>query len=916
MALAQLPPSGLVDRHREREALDHVVAGARQGQSRVLVLRGEAGVGKTALLEYVVEVADGCRIIRAAGVESEMELAFAGLHALCAPMLDRLDRLPRPQRDALRTAFGLTAGPAPDRFMVGLAVLSLLAETAGGEPLVCIIDDAQWLDQVSAQTLGFVARRLSAEGVGLVVAMRETGAEHELVGAPELHVGGLAADDARRLLEASVARPLDDRLQAQILAEAAGNPLALLELPRGFAPAAVAGGLGRSEAARLTRRIEQGFVRQLERLPADARELLLLAAAEPIGDVALLWRAADRLGIRAQAEEPAQAVGLFDIGAAVRFRHPLVRSAAYGMASAGDRRRAHGALAEATDPATDPDRRAWHRALAAEGPDEDVAGELERSAGRAQARGGLAAAAAFLEQAATLTPDAERRGRRALAAAATMLQAGVFDRASALLDTAEQTRLDGLSAAQVKLLRAQTAFASRHSSEAVPLLLAAARDLEPLDDRLARETYLDAFSAARLAGHAAGTLGREVAQSARRLPPPAEAPRAVDLLLASSIARFSESPGAGTPTRQRAVRELREDALTAEEGLRWLWVAASEAAEVWDDERWFVLCARHVELARAAGALSVLAPTLHSRATTHVLAGELEAAAALAVEITSVQEATGMHLAPYATLALTAWAGRRQELDVLAVATLSDVAARGEGAATRIVHWSRAVLANGLGEYDDALRAARSAADDPGGSGPANWGLSELVEAAVRAGRPELATEALTRLQAATRASGTDWALGIEARAQAQLVPDGQAEPLYREAIERLGRTRLRAELARAHLLYGEWLRRTGERVRARTQLRTAFEHLTDMGADAFAERARRELVATGESVRRKTNETRDELTAQEAQIARLAADGHTNPEIGTRLFLSPRTVEYHLRKVFTKLDISSRRELSQALDG
>ena len=908
-----LPASGMLDRISERDVLGRLVVGVRAGQSRVLVLRGEAGVGKTALLGHLSAAADGCRIARAAGVESEMELAFAGLHALCAPMLGRLGHLPGPQRDALSTAFGLSAGPPPDRFLVGLAVLSLLADAGEEQPLVCVVDDAQWLDRVSAQTLAFVARRLLAERVGLVFALRQSGHEHVLEGLPELVIEGLPADDARSLLDATIPGPLDEQVRARILGEAGGNPLALLELPRGLKPIAVAGGFGLPGEMPLTSRIEQGFVRRLEPLPAETRRVLLLAAAEPVGDVPLLWRAAELLGIGPEAAGPAQAAGLVEIGARVWFRHPLVRSAAYRAAAVPERQAVHRALAAAIDARLDPDRRAWHRAYAAEGPDEAVAGELELSASRAQARGGLAAAAAFLEKATALTPDPALRGMRALAAAETMLRAGAFDTALVLLTTAEEAPLEPLPRARIDLLRAQITFASSHGSEAAPLLLAAARRLEPLDDALARETYLEAFTAAILAGRA-GPRVAEVARAARRLPPAPSRSRVSDLLLDSATALFTDGYTVATPIRQRAVRAFRSDDLTVEEGLRWLWFASSEAAELWDDESWSVLSARHVDMARAAGALSVLPLTLNSRAVADVLAGELEAAASAVEELDAVQRATATVIAPYAALVLAAWRGREHEVGDLIEATLDDVVARGEGVGVLIAQWARAVLANGLGRYDEAVLAAREAAEHPHDPAPAYWGLSELVEAAVRSGRPELAADAFARLEVVTRAAGTDWALGVQARARAQLNDGDAAERLYREAIERLGSTRLRGELARAHLLYGEWLRRAGRRVDAREQLRAAYQLLSGIGAVAFAERARRELLATGETVRRLTSETRVALTPQEAQIARLAAEGETNPEIGTRLFISPRTVEYHLRKVFRKLDVGTRKELRDAL--
>jgi DNA-binding CsgD family transcriptional regulator len=915
MTIAALPPSGLLDRQSEREALDGLVAGVRLGQSQVLVLRGDAGVGKTALLGHLASIADGCRIARAAGVESEMELAFAGLHALCGPMLGRLGHLPAPQRDALGTAFGLSAGPPPDRFLVALAVLTLLADAAEEQPLVCIVDDAQWLDRVSADTLAFVARRLLAERVGLVFALRAMHGRHALDPLPELVIAGLATGDAQRLLDTSMPGVLDERVRARILRESGGNPLALIELPRRLNPVAVAGGFGLPGEMPLTSRIEQGFARRLEPLPAETRQLLVLAAAEPIGDVSLLWRAAELLGIGPDAAGPAQAAGLVEIGVGVLFRHPLVRSAAYQAAAEPERRAAHQALASATDEQLDPDRRAWHRARAAEGPDEAVAQELERSAGRAQARGGLAAAAAFLDRATALTPDATLRGIRALAAADAMLRAGAFDAARVLLTTAEEAPLDALPRARIDLLRAHIAFASSHGSSAAPLLLVAARRLEPLDDALARETYLQAISAAMFAGRLAGGVGTvEVARAARRLPPASDRSSRGDLLFEGLTVLFTDGYEVAAPLQQRTLRAFRDDDLTVEEGLRWLWLASAVAADVWDYESWSVLSARHEQMARASGALSELPLALNSRAVVLLFAGQLDAVASVVQELNAVQQATGMNLAPYGELGLAAWRGRELQARDLIEAAMGDVVSRGEGVGVTNTQWSKALLLNGLGRFPEAVVAARQAAEQPHELASANWGLSELVEAAARSGQPELAADAFARLEVMTNAAGTDWALGTEARAHALLADGDAAERLYREALERFGRTRQRAELARSRLLYGEWLRRAGRRVDAREQLRAAHELFAGIRAEAFAERSRRELLATGETLSRRTSQTRDVLTPQEAQIARLAAEGETNPEIGARLFISPRTVEYHLRKVFRKLNVSSRWELAEAL--
>jgi DNA-binding CsgD family transcriptional regulator len=902
------------DRHSECEVLDRLLDAIRRGESRVLVMRGDAGVGKTALLEYAVERASGCRVARAAGVQSEMELPFAGLQQLCAPMLDRLGRLPAPQRDALRTAFGLSADEPPDRFLVSLAALSLLAEIAEERPLVCMIDDAQWLDRASAQALAFVARRLLAESIALVFAVRASSEEQELLSLPELTVDGLRNGDARALLGSVIRGPLDERVRDRIVAETRGNPLALLELPRGLTAAELAGGFGLPDAPALPGRIEDSFRGRLAPLPDVTRLLLLVAAAEPVGDPVLVWRAAARLGIGVEAAARAETAGLCEFGARVRFRHPLVRSAVYRAASPEERRTVHRALAEATDPDVDPDRRAWHRAHATAGLDEDVAADLERSAGRAQARGGLAAAAAFLEQAATLTPSPVRRGERALAAAQAKHQAGAPDAALALVATAQAGPLDELQRARVDLLQAQIAFAVNRGNDAPPLLLTAAKRLEPLDVGLARETYLDALSAASFGGRLATGGGlREAARAARRAPASSQPPRAADLLLDGLSLLFTEGYPAGAPVVKRALTAFRSEDMSPEHGLRWLWLASRAAVDLWDDEAWDVLATRHVRLARDAGALTVLPIALISRIAVHLNAGELAAAAALNDEAEAVTDATGSHLAPYGALALAAWRGREADALELIETNVKGVVARGEGQGLALIDWTTAVLYNGLGRYEDALAPAQQAGEHRVEL-PFAWGLAELIEAATRSGMSGRAADALERLSETTRASGSDWALGIEARSRALLSDGETAERLYREAIDRLGRTRVRVALARAHLLYGEWLRRERRRLDARKQLRTAHGLLSAMGMDAFAERAARELLATGETARKRTVETLDELTAQEAQIARLAGDGHTNPEIGAQLFISPRTVEWHLRNVFTKLGVSSRRELRKVL--
>ncbi|HEV2260304.1 MAG TPA: AAA family ATPase [Streptosporangiaceae bacterium] len=906
--------TGLTGRRGECGALDRLTAAVRAGESRALVVRGDPGVGKTMLLDYLAGEAtrSGCEVRRATGVQTEMELAFAGLHQLCAPMLDHVGSIPVPQRDALRTAFGLAAGPPPDRFLVGLAVLSLLSEAAGERPLICLVDDEQWLDQASAQGLGFTARRLAADPVGLIFATRVAG--DELAGLPKLEVEGLPDDDARALLEGALTGTLDARVRDLIIAETRGNPLALLELPRGLTPAELAGGFGLPGAAPLTGAIEDSFARQLDALPAETRRLVQLAAADSSGDRSLLWRAARRLGIPVQARAPAVAAELVEFGAGVRFRHPLVRSAAYRSAGLPDRQQMHAALAEATDPAADPDRRAWHRAQAAAGPDEDVALELERSAGRAQARGGLAAAAAFLERAVLLTADPARHVERILAAAQVSLQAGAFGKALELLATAEAEPLDELQSARVDLLHGQTAFASGMGSDAPPLLLKAAKRLEPLDLDLACETYLSAWMAAVFAGRLAGAGDLlEVSRSARALPPRVHPARPIDLVLDGLALMVTDGPAAAAPTLRHAVSAFADGDISAEEQLRWGFFAQSAASALWDLDVWRSMLERQVRLARDTGALDQLPVTLGALSIATVWGGDFAAAASLITECDAICEATGSRIAPFGAMYLAALGGKQAEVTTLVEAIIAVAEAGGQGVAVTWAHWMAAILHNGLGRHADALAAAEQATQH------AHLYVSmrvlpELIEAAAYTGTSHVAAAALDRLAETTQAGGTDVGLGLEVRCRA-LVSQGQAaEGCFREAIERLGRTRLRPDLARAHLLYGEWLRRQDRRADARARLRTAHEMLETIGMEAFAERARRELVATGETVRRRTVETVSTLTAQEALIARLARDGLSNPEIGAQLFLSARTVEWHLRKIFTKLGIGSRRELHAAL--
>ena len=912
---AGVPRLSLLGRRTERAAIEQVLARAQAGQGGVLVVRGEASIGKTALLEYARDTAttSGFRAEYAAGVESETQFAFAGLHQLCAPLLGRVGALPDPQQAALGVAFGMRGGAAPDRFLVGLATLHLLAEVAEEGPLLCLVEDAQWLDQASAQVLAFVARRLVAERIALVFALRDPTDRdvRPFVDLPELRLDGLGQKDSRALLAAAIGTPIDDMVRDRIIAEARGNPLALLELPKSALPVQFAGGFGLPDVLSVPRRVEDSFQQRSGSLPADTQLLLLVAAADPTGDVALLWQAAAHLGIASEMMVPATTAGLVEIDTRVRFRHPLVRSAVYSAAPPPEQRRAHRVLAAVTDPQLDPDRRAWHRAQAVLGTDEEAAAELEHTAGRARARGGLAAAAAFMEQAAMLTPEPGRRAMRALEAAYARHEAGAPEAAMALLAVAEAGPLDALQRARLQMLRAQIAFHLTRGGDAPGMLLDAARSLAPLDAALARETYLHALEASFHAGRLArGGALLEAAGAARDAPASPTPPRPVDLLLDGLVTRFTQGYEASVPQLQRALASLRDDDAGArDDNGCWLWLACHVGAMLWDDEAIYVLADRAARLAREAGALATLPAALNALSLIYVLTGELARASELIAEDDVITRATGAPPIPNARLALAAWRGRQQETSELSENMIARAMARGEGLTISSAEIALAYLHNGLGNYDSALGAATSLfeIDELAHSSVA---LPELVEAAVRAGDPVRAAAALERLSSRANASGTQWALGMAARSRALTSTGPDAEEHYREAIERLGKCRMATHLARAHLVYGEWLRRGGRRQDSREQLRAAHKLFSDMGTEAFAERAARELRATGENARKRNAQPTDALTAQELHIARLVATGATNREVGAQLFLSPRTIEAHLRSIFHKMDIASRRQI------
>ena len=904
----QLGESALLGRAEECAAVDGVLGQARAGSSGVLMVVGTPGVGKSALLEYAVRSASGFRVARASGVESEMELAFAGLHQLCAPLLDGLADLPDPQRMALETAFGLTAGVPPDPFFVGLGVLSLLSGAASARPLLCVVDDVQWLDRASARALGFVARRLEADAVALLFAGRERAELNDVAGLTEVRLEGLSDADARALLASVLPRWVDEKVIDRVVGETQGNPLALLELPRDMTPAELAGGFGLLDTLGLSGRIEESFRRRFEPLPEPTRRLVLLAAAEPLGDAALLWRACGLLGIGPEAVGPAEDADLVRVGAQVRFFHPLVRSAVYRSAAAEERRAAHAALAEATDAGADPDRRAWHRAQAAHGPDEEVAAELEDSAQRARSRGGVAAAAAFLERSVALTIDPRRRSARALAAAQASHEAGGHDPALELLAVAEAGPLDELGRAQAERLRAQIIYTRTDGRDGAMQLLRAAQRLDPLDQKLAQATYVDALHAANLSDNQL-EVGRALRARPRSQP---EDP--TELLLRGYGVFFTEGFPHGTDILSQALGAFLSTPFTGDENIRTIQVAAVIADNLWNDAGFDILSAQIVRLTREAGALSLLPRALDLRAIYGMHAGELTSAAAARDEAEAIREATGMERSLDSDLAALVALREEEHAATEYVEQLRRDPRIGDVAnQAAALEYSLAVLYNGLARYPEALAAAQRSCEwhEAGGFGQA---LAELVEAAAHCHQPEAAVAALDALVVRTRLGGNDWGLGVEAHSRALLAEGRAAEELYTEAIERLKRTRMRLPLARAHLDYGEWLRREHRGSDARDHLRTAYDLFAAMGARSFAERARHELSATGGSAHSRQSSTLDELTPQEARIAGLANEGLSNAEIAARLYMSASTVDHHLRTVFRKLGIRSRTQLHRTL--
>jgi DNA-binding CsgD family transcriptional regulator/tetratricopeptide (TPR) repeat protein len=903
--------SALIGRTAERARLQQEVQKARGGHAAVLVLRGSQGLGKTALLEHAVSRASGFRVLRTRAVVSETQLPYAALQVLCAQLLDDIGQLPSVQRDALATAMGQLRGSDPDRFLVGLATLNLLAAAAGSRPLLCVIDDAQWLDQPSAQALAFVARRLESKPVVLLFATRNQADVGGLHGLPELRLQGLSHVETRLLLARSIPVPIDPIVADRIVEETRGNPLALLELTRAASAAELAGGFGLSPSRDLSPQVGEELLQQVIALPPQSRRLLLTAAAEPLGDPRLLWRAAAELQLPRAAAGPLRSEGLLSLAPRVVFRRPLLRFAVHQLATDEERRDVHFALALVTDPARDPDRHVWHLAHAADGPDEGLASELERLAPVARRRGGLPAAAAFLEQATMLTLDPGRLADRAIAAAEAKRTAGADHDATRLLSTAEMYLLDDQRQGRLQRQRAHI------SSPGNPdILVEAARRMQADRPDLARATYLEAIAASMTAGRLQ-PAGRsaEIAEAALMAPPTSQ-PAASDRLLDGLVTRLTRGHEESRKPLADAVEAFRTTELSDRDA-PWVGLASRVAADLWDDDAWDAFSRRAVQHAKDSGTVADLSAALDRRALAEVHFGDFPAASHLLAEIRAVGSATGAGRAAHASMLLTAWCGRGQQASRQSGAARRDALGCGDGLALTISALSAAVLFAGQGRYDEALRYAREAAEDTEGPDEfeyRNWALAELVEAAARMGDLGEAARALRRLEDRIEGSASEWALGTRALLRALISGDDEAERWYRQAVDRLARCKVRPQLARAQLLYGEWLRRRGRRSDARVPLRAAKDLLTTMGAAAFTERAHRELLATGERSQLRSVVASRQLTPQEIRIAAMARDGLSNPAIGARLFVSPRTVEYHLGKVFTKLGISGRGELHLVL--
>ncbi len=912
----------LLDRQAEKAAIDRVLGCVRGGFSGTVVLRGGPGVGKTALLGCAIDSAPDLQVCGVAGVEAEIGLAFGALYQLLVPFLPRIADLGPPQRHALRVAFGLEEGPPPSRFLVGLATLMVLSHAAEDQPVLCLVDDTQWLDAESAQALAFAARRLYADRVGMIVTMGEPATLPEpatqqmFEGLPAVVVGGLPAAEAAELLRRVAGAHLDEQVVRRILADTQRNPLALAELGAQFTADQLAGRASLPEPIPLSQRLEQRFLRQVRDLPADTQAFLLLVGADISGDRVGLWRAASLAGIDADAAEAvAEAVGLVELsGSSVRFRHPLIRSAIYHGATDAQRRAAHLALAEASDSgsAAGRSRRAWHRAAAAIAPDEGIAAGLEKAAERESARGGYAARAALLRRAVELTPGDGRRARREVARAEAELISGHPDTARDLVTGALPRLADDRQRGLAKRLNGAILFATGDAAAAADALAEASQALAP-DDRAARDTILEAIRAAMWAGPA---QTRNITRAARPFPGlTGSEPTISDLLLEGWQARFAAGYSQAVAPLRAAVAALRADDLDPVTGLEWFEMGVAAAGSLWDDQGVIDLTGRWVHAARTLGALTELPLAMAWQAFSATVAGRFQDAdtrSAELRELVAVSPRPGkVGIDSRSEGLLLAYRGQLAAARASGIAQIRDCTARGQRKLAEFGQYIVAVADMCAGDCDAAAAAALTVIEDDTPC-TAEWALPELIEAATRADHRDVAGSAFATLSERALAAGTPWALGLRARCAALIDAGEHAEEHYREAVSQLQQSRATVDLARTHLLFGQWLRRARRRRDARRELRTAWDMFTAMGADGFAEQASTELRATGERARARTPETAFDLTPREAGVADLAAAGASNNEIAAQLFITPSTVEHHLGSVFRKLGITSRTQLAR----
>ena len=904
----------LLGRHTECEAIDGLLAAARDGLSGLLLLTGEPGIGKTRLLEYAAADAADLHVIRLAGVESEIRLGFGALHRLLRPFLDRILGLPVPQRDALSAAFGLIGSAPPDRYLVGLATLNVLASVAAEKPVLCLVDDVHWLDRESAEALAFTARRLHADSLAFILAARGEASDQSVFASlGTLPLGGLAAQEAKALLASRVAGYLDAAVAEQIVAGTGGNPLALTEITARLSPEQLAGVAPLPARLPVSRMFDLHFRAVIAALPPDTRTLLLLIAAAPADDAPLIWRAAGWLGLSARAAQPAAERGIVTRDAQPSFRHPLIRSAVYADADPARRRRVHAALAAAYDSVGDAEWSAWHRAEAAAGTDEQIAAELQAAAEHARARGGFSEQALFLSRAADLTPAPGRRAERRLAAADAHVICGDPAAAEILLDLAAAD-LDG-RVARARALRTRAVLEMFHVRVAnVPaMLMEAVAELGDLDRRMTWDLLFEAMHAAMMGReHVRETTLCEVAKATATAWHDPDAPAwSGDLVMAGLARRVAEGHAQGAPVLRAALAKLRGATELQELGIPLSVLISFATDEVWDIEARRELTERLAAVDRSQGALYALSMTLLVAAQAEITAGRFAEAETCYAEADEFFAAIGFPADGAVNRAhLFAWSGREDELRGALTGIASLAEAFGQGHMDKMGLHALSILDLGLGRYQSALDHALTVfRDDPPSTG--NLVLPVIVEAGVRTGEREAAAAALTRMTERAHAAATPWALGLLARCEALMCADEQAEAGYRESVSRLSRVPVDLDLAHSRLLFGEWLRRGKRRAESRAQLRAAHQVFESCGAVPFAERARTELLATGAQVRKRALPAGTELTAQERHVAVLAASGHTNAEIAERLFITVSTVEFHLNKVFRKLAISSRRQIA-----